>query len=566
MAEPELAYTQNRRSQSQAIEEKLVKIRCALLMINDYKGMFKKNLGILLLLLIFMILALGVMQPSVHNKYGSGNVVMFTMMGGKHFAETGFIENKLTPMTPAKSGRLFKHTHFPPLPYYIGGVLWKLGGQSLLAFRLLYIFICALFIAGVYAVFAKLINPIFGLFVTGALVMQKLLYSLSATDPFTTAEAFTIWAVFLLVLAIEQKGPKRTCLLAGSWTLIFLNVYTSFEFIVSVQLIVTVIIWMKVKENRLRLIFILTLAPLAANLLHFLNNAWVLGGIGNAYRDLAEVFLWRTVDFGRDTEYIQRIAGGIGKYPFYLLGRLKYHYNISLLHVAVLAVSLAVLTVKTRERSELATFGWVLPLFVIAVVSWWFMFLQHTTVHFNSTVGRHWLIAHSLIIGGGLYFLIQGAWNHRRKVLGYVLIAPVVVLSMVLFNNLGDTAYFLSKGYKLTWSRELNLLKKVNRQISAEGVLLVTNANINRAAYIQQPRDLFGLKEFDVRLIEDNPSLQSHIKSFGIGRQVYILVPKPDKAKGYEKHIVEEIHRNQKQYFPVAEMDSFILFKVRAHQ
>lgn len=529
--------------------------------------LFGKHLGFLVVLSIYLSCALWSMQATTHTKYGDALTVTNVMVSGKHFAEKGFLASKLTPFIPSheadwssKGG--FYYTHFPPIPNYLGGVIWKLGGRSLLSYKLFNIFMAALFVVGVYAVFYRLMNPPFALCITGMLILQTMLYSLTSTQPSVIADVLYIWSVFMVLLAVERSGSKGL-FFAGAWVLNFLNAYSSFEFIVAALVLATGVIWMKMKRNRWQWTIFLASAPVVAIGLHFFNNAWVLGGIGNAYQDLAQAFAWRTVDAGRGTDYLQRIAGGLSGYPFYLLERVQHHYG-RLWPAGVLALTIGAFTFKTEKRSQHVTFGKLVGLFAVANASFWFLFPQLTAIQFNSITGRYWLITHALVFGGGLYILLQGVWNHRRKALGYILIIPILALSMVLASNIKTTAYFMTKGYKLTWNRELTLLKAVNRKMSDNSVLLMVDKNLARAAYLHQPRESFGLRPFDVAVLNNVSDFRAKLESYCHDRPCYLLIStNPEEMKKNLSVIEEMIPKTPGRFAPLGEVGSYFLFKVR---
>lgn len=489
--------------------------------LNELRRRAVITAGLVAILAGFFTFAVRTMNPNELNRYGSTQSQTIVMVASRNFAESGFSTLKFTPLIPltnavgGSADEIF-YTHNPPLPYYIGGIVWKIGGQSLVYYRLLNILVGGLFLLGAYMFFTQLFNPVLGLLTVAVLASQSTLYVINLNAPEALADMLAVWSLAFLLAALKHRSTKTRFFWAGSWILYFLSSYASFELIVATQVIASAIIWFTTQKNRLPRIFAMGMAPIAAQILHFANNAWALGGFDEAFQDLADTFLWRTLDIGRGTSYLQEIAGGVQGYPGWLAERVAedYYGPQALLIVLALAVSFSFVALRSRNHSEYVRYAGIVLLMTAAGVSWWLMFPQQTAIHFNSLEGRHWLLVHSLLLGGGIYLLLNEVWHNlrqRKMQVGLALI-PLLLLSLVFVNNVQQTIGFEETADRLTWRREHEVLKRVSQVIPDNGLLLTSQQLIASAAFLHQPREMFEIGAFDVALVTTPEELGNNIE------------------------------------------------------
>ena len=528
-------------------------------------------LVLVVILFTYFAIAIGTMNAKVHNKYGGTQSQTVVMTAARNFAEIGFVPLKLTPRIAVRkpdwglAENLY--THNPPLPYYLGGVIWKLGGESLVYFRLVNIISTGLFLAGAYLLFAQLFNPILALLVVIVMASQKTLYVINSTAPEAISDMFAMWSLVLLLLALQRDSKNARYLWSGSWILFFCCAYSVFDQIVSTQIIASAFILIYSKCDRWRRIILLATAPVVGQILHFLNNAWALGGFDKAYQDLAGAFLWRTLDIGRGTSYLEDIAGGIQGYPLWLIGRVSETYIGSQAFLIVFALILffSIVAFSSRERSDYRNYARIVLVFALAGVSWWLLFPQQSAIHFYSFVGRHWILTHSLLLGGGLYFMAREIRNYHQQKRSQIGLAILVVLLIgtVFFSNVKQTVKFIQTAQRITWGQELTLLQDVSPMLPDAGLLLTSQQPIAQAAFLHQPRESFDLGEFDMALITTPELLGEKIASSCTSRRCFFLEPVGDHDQsGIATRLLESSGISNRALAPVQETTSYILFKI----
>ncbi len=243
-----------------------------------------------------------------------------TLMAAEAFDVNGFARLRFLPVhyVPSVGERPTYYTHYPPLPDVVVGLVRRLGGTSLAAQRT----VCGLLGIAGWALLAWAVSRRLGT-LAGALGLLFvatsgffLSYGVSVHQHgFNALFVGAFLACFLLATEEEPpspaaaapneraaKGPPKKPAQAGSaaeetgasarpgsrrwlwglaWAALFLESWTSFEFIVFTQ----VVVWGYVLiagewRRRWRALLLLATAPVAGVALHFAQNIWALGWAG----------------------------------------------------------------------------------------------------------------------------------------------------------------------------------------------------------------------------------------------------------------------------------------------
>jgi len=451
---------------------------------------------------------------NVHRKYGDAHTQALVMVAGKNFVERGLIATRFTPLIQTKRSDYSSvkpeygyYTHYPPFPYYVGALVWSLGGRSLVVFKMVTLATSCAVLLLFYCLIANLVNQGIAMLSTALYVSHSLFFEQVMETPPVWSELFQMGAFLFLVYALELSGRRKWYALIGSWVMLFLNSYSSFELILSSQVFVVAYTVWKIRRKSLPVVLFLTAAPVMAFFLHFLNNAWVLGGMSEAFDDLFQAFMWRTLEFvpglgGRDTGYLNRI-GGIARYPLWLAKSVWSKYGFPYpASGAIIGTLLWVL--MSNKMSKLArNYLTVTTIFGIANITYWVAFPQATRVEFVALHAMHLLPTYGLLLGGACYFLVREISHNWQSSVALGAIALLLMVGQPIANNVKSTAQFIAASERNDWSEELQLFKRVTERIPLAGTLIVEEEQLTRFAFYHQPREVFGLPEFEIYLVRD---------------------------------------------------------------
>jgi hypothetical protein len=361
---------------------------------------------------------------------------------GKNFCRFGFIRCKFLPFwdDPGGSTPGIAYTHYPPLPDILNGVERAVfRTDSLVVFRIVslafsfagvalwFLFIrlvtassLTAFLASVFFIF----NPAF-------------IYGMDSIHEMSISEMLRAGVLFMLASYALKKGALRFAVL---WLLLFLLSLTTFEYIPFFFLFV-ILSGMALEQLRLPKEdqFILLSAPVAAVLLHFLQNAWYFGAV----RALGD---WKgSAQF--------RIYGSMaGMFTFQnwwryaLLRPIRCVFAVDMPVVLILgtAAYLAYRTLTRDERRPLGTLGRLLALFFICGVSWYVFFPAHSLEHspvlflFRHLLPFVAITFTAMVMSLSVFIGKQGRWRTAYKIVLFMLIT-FIVFTGVFASNLPIT-------------------------------------------------------------------------------------------------------------------------------
>jgi len=154
-------------------------------------------------------------------------------------------------------------------------------------------------------------------------------------------------------------------------------------------------------------------APAAGFALHVLQNAWQMGGLQAAVRDLTDALFYRTFSVG------SQLALPLPSLTAYLEGlnrRLESVLPDPVQMLGLLALGLLWFYGERFQRfpeSAMARTSLRLVLVLGAGgITWWMAFPQHTWIH--AAVARHITPAAALLLASGIVVAARVAWRIRR--------------------------------------------------------------------------------------------------------------------------------------------------------
>jgi hypothetical protein len=220
-----------------------------------------------------------------------------TLMAAEAFDHNGFWRLHFLPVhyAPSVGEKPNYYTHYPPLPDVVCGLARRLGGRSVAAQRI----VCGLVGVAGWTLLAWAISLRLG-WVAGAMALFFtatsgffLSYGVSVHQHgFNALFVGAFLACFLMATQEAKQAPpapeapqpaphpesRRHLWWTLAWTALFLESWTSFEFIAFAQ----VFAWLYVivagqLRRRWKALLLLAAAPVAGVALHFMQNAWAMG-------------------------------------------------------------------------------------------------------------------------------------------------------------------------------------------------------------------------------------------------------------------------------------------------
>lgn len=508
------------------------------------KNTYKYPIILSIIILSYLSVSIFIIDYRGHNKWGDNWTTMLTMYSGKEFAEKGFINLQFTPRIPKGPGIIGEtlYTHFPPLPYYLGGLLWRLGFTSIAFTKFIYALLASLAIAGFFSLVSFYFGNKLGIIAACLLIFHLISYTQLSSTPMVMGDALSIWGVYFLSLALYRTGRTKHYLLLVSSIILFLGSWCTFENIVWVQIIASYLIYIRYKNIKTVILgsFLIGLIPVLMFVLHFAANAWAFGSIEKAYDDFVQAFIWRTQDAGRNTDYFLSIAGGPSNFPFWLvrqvvnlygllpfynqiidvpLRQTYYTTSISISHFILLlplfsgiVIFLITYIYNVKYRDILRKYLTFLFFLLLADISFWLIFQQLATIHLYRQIGRHLLTSYALYISGSIYFALL-LLNRNEKVVASKVTALCLLflVSIIPLYNLlrlvHDASSLKNTGYK----NEILILQEIGKHINTDDIVITNDNNLSSNAFIHQPKESFNLNVYDIELIKNENALKDRI-------------------------------------------------------
>ena len=457
-----------------------------------------------------------------HMNTGDSITTSRVALAGSIFDEGGLIAHRFKPSfySPAWSTDLLQYyTHFPPLPYYYGWAVAKVG-----------IWEWPVLVAGFLVVAAATLGlwirfaAIWGGVAVGWVVALLLALATPAYAQLPyNAHSFADMFVALLAVAVlahlvrPETSSKRW--LRGKTALgvvglaAFGSALSSFEFIPAIAVIASGIpaMWIVTRSwfsgTRIRDV----LSPhlrrvasvvgvafggiLAAMAFHLLTNLWALRSVQaviDDWRDAAEL---RTAGGVFEREF-----SGVVDFGIWLDDRIFAAFKLNWLFVVAI---LALVMVVARARNE----GMLLGLAMTASVLWVgflafnLVFRQWAWVHFDNLAVRHFIAPFALTLAAALFALVpvvrHWRWSLRSPVVTVLSLIAIVIVGTAVLRSVKDTVQFVADADGLSWDDQLADLETVlalSEDLGGQRVVTDDN-NLVRTGFLHLPRDYFDLPD-----------------------------------------------------------------------
>ena len=378
-----------------------------------------------------------------------------TLIASHNFVKFGFIRCRFLRITTPQIDRPMNfYTHMPNLHEIAYGLLSKiLRTDSLKLFRLFAIIVSCFILFLWFYLMRKLFDDTFAILCLFFFATNPLFINFAdSVSRYLSMELCRILAIICFVKLFENNN-KQKILLILMWLMVFVISLLDYAYVVVVWVFMFGYSLLFKKHLRKRYWLLLMSASILAFLLHFLQNAWALGGIENAYNDLFGAFLRRTVGKGK-SEIPQAMFTFKNWLKLSFLVKLKIAdmFNKRLLVLPVLVFSVIFFRFSRFKISKdkyiaLVTMLKLLILFFISGISWWVLFVQQSWVHGYQNA-LHILPASVFLTTSTFYLLYLLASKLKMpkslKVLACIIIAFLVLkigYSNILKSDIPFTPY-----------------------------------------------------------------------------------------------------------------------------
>jgi ABC-type multidrug transport system fused ATPase/permease subunit len=197
--------------------------------VDSWKEWLPVGLLLLALIPLFLVYFMRVHEMPT----GLMNVLPFC---SAHFAEDGFAYHRFTPpfhdlwSDYNPTGYTVWYTHYPPLPFYLGGIVWGLGGTTKAALSLFFNAVALAYVLLFYRVFSLLLNRWIAC-ISALVLASHPLFIEQVLENYLNLSLFFQSAAFLfLVLALESTAKRiRYLLYLFAWACLFGDAFSSFD-------------------------------------------------------------------------------------------------------------------------------------------------------------------------------------------------------------------------------------------------------------------------------------------------------------------------------------------------
>ena len=431
---------------------------------------------------------------AIHNKYGDAQSLMNVYVYGE--ARSRELNDTLMPQVPQISNgvccEMKPYSGFPPVMNWLGRV-FDLAGFDLAAYRIL---LAAFFGLSMIA-FASAVRHFYGTDVAALTLVSALFlaptWRTGVTQVYNLGDLI-LWLSFWLLIA---KRANFRNMLIFTFCVMFLLASVTYEYVLFAFLLFGAAFLTRGLPKTVAMGISAGLGAVAAVISKVFIDALDRGNISEAFQVQLERFIFRVSKINSE------IIEGMSAYPEFLWISFDRHF-VSPIIVFALLVSTNLLMSDRRALRHCKLLIWLgLPVLFLASFSWSFVFVQHTVIHVNSIVNRHWIYPVAML--GGL--AAAAVWRmFRTRLAGgeiskkYYGLVGVHVIFFVLFvfQTGKDFSAFARTGKELTWTNEVRQIRSICAE-SAETVCLLPDKNLLRAAFLHQNGQFaLGARKFRV--------------------------------------------------------------------
>lgn len=512
--------------------------------LHDFRNKARRYFWPNLILLVTLLILFTVYFSRVHEKR---TVQMgWLPYAAQHFSEDGFLFHRLTPpftnLFNDKSGSDFTvwYTHYPPLPYYLGGLVWELGGTSKFALAIFINTIAIGYLLLFYAVVSLLLNPRIACMATIFQAAHAVFISQVLENYLNLSLFFQAGAFLCLILALEPlKMRWRLVWFFGAWVCLFCDAFSTFDQILASSFFVFAYTFWRLGLSNWKkatgVVALLATASISAFMVHLLTNAWFFGSFDMAVDDLiVKTFLSKSAG---STPFGDQLA--LEGYPTWLITSVWQYYGIQT-WALLAAVAALVWTFFTWGRSTLVgrRYFIFLSILFIANATYWVIFAKLNRAQFQWVNASQMLPTFSLLLAGAIYFMwlrVQTYWRQadsRRLlfvvpsallVVSFVQVREIAFQSMAWMNS--NTRY--ERPADLAEPPMLDILTHLDYYVPKNGMVAIADDAVFCQFLANRPHVAHGYKNipFPVMLVRPNDrNSLFKLESMAQHRKVFFLI------------------------------------------
>jgi len=440
----------------------------------------------------------------------------------QHFADDGYFHHRFTPPFPdifsnlSASDHTVWYTHYPPLPYYVAGVIWKLGGTSKFALAVFFNAIALAYLLLFYTVVSLILNNRIACIATIVQAVHAIFIAQCLENYLNLSLFFQAAAFLFLILALEIGRPRRRILFFGAaWLCLFCDAFSTYDQLLASSFFVFAYTFWRLGLKNWRkatlIVAILATASITAFLTHLLTNAWFFGSFDMAFDDLCvKTFSAKSVG---ETPFGDVLS--LKDYPGWLLTNVWNYYG--LVKLGVLSVSAALIwAFVSWGRSSLIgrRYFTLLGILFICNSTYWVVFAKLNYAQFQWVNGAQMLPTFSLMLSGSIYFMwlkIALFWKRggRNRILilvpeliflGCLSQAEEVIIQSVHWMN-SNTAKSQSAKF-VEWPIH-SALTQIKNEIPVNSIVALAEVSAFRNIQRLRPASAYGSEDFpfSIRLV-----------------------------------------------------------------
>lgn len=437
----------------------------------------------------------------IHNKYGDAQSLMNVYVYGSYQEPEDQVS--LMPKVPQISDGVCcimkSYSGFPPLMNWFGKLFNDLGFE-LISYRLMLALVFALAIF----VFAGSVDIIFN----RSVAILTLLSTLILTPVWKTGitQIYNLGDLMLwgMIYVVFKSGADIKKNVFFSFIGLFLIASITYEYVLFALIVVTVA---GLRYN-FKLSFFLGLSgsigAFLSIVIKFLIDAYDKGSLAIAFSQQINRILFRMTESNSSISSIDKIIGGIHAYPGFLWTSFERHYFSPFYAIGLFITGYFIINIdRYAKGKETLVAIMSLPTLLVASFSWTFVFFQHSVIHINSIVNRHWIYFVALLLGVSIYYGIKQIREivtskaFFKPMTGLFLVHCVFIASVVVHLS-NDLASFRKIALNQTWEKEVQQIRSICGKQDDE-ICTLPNKTLMRAAFLHQNEEFkLGAKKFKI--------------------------------------------------------------------
>lgn len=417
-----------------------------------------------------------------------------TLIPGNNFVKFGFINCRLLPIRhpqiedPLDNPKSTFYTHSPPFHEIFHGLLRKiLRTDSIRIFKFISLIAASLVLLLWFFLLRKLFDNVFALLGLFFFTTNPLFISFSdSISRYLFMELYRLLAITCFINFLKNKQKTNFVFLC---IVLFIQAAMNYEYVIFLYIFMFGYSYLFRKSLKKKEWLVLLCVPFFAILLHFLQNAWALGGFRIAYSDLLSTLFRRALGKGgSEIGFSMLTIGSWFKLCFLRNMKIVNMFNFTWLAIPVI-ISLLLFHAHRLPKEfhnkllKILSF-WML--FFICGFSWWIIFVQHSFIHGYQT-SLHMLLASVLLSASMFYLLIYFAkesYLGKNKIIFMtIVIGTLIFFSMqnILKSDLPITKF--NRASKLLFINYSKILSELGANMSKDEYIYTNYWNKQVMAY-----------------------------------------------------------------------------------